>query len=299
MADNCTPVPQIDTGYPGIVDSDQTCFRYVDKEVIFNEEYLYSNYYREQINQYGTRITYYVNAYNVLSADNFYGEDPTRVFAPGRQLNVFVELSENANTLTKFGLQADDEITIYIHLSAFYSVFWDVGTQFIGATQGTDSNLLTEQQVDCENERMRTETPNVFESQYNQVQPKAGDVFTLTEYGKGRPGNRTGKNFEVTEILDEDISRTNQLGGHYVWIIKGKRFEYSFEPGLKDEGGDDQVYDNSSNGILSGGSQPASPKKKYAEQNNENKTLLSINDVSREQVFDMPKNDNTDVYGGY
>ena len=31
----------------------------------------------------------------------------------------------------------------------------------------------------------------------------------------------------------------------------------------------------------------------------ENEKLLSINDVSREIIFDMPKNDNTDVYGTY
>ena len=39
--------------------------------------------------------------------------------------------------------------------------------------------------------------------------------------------------------------------------------------------------------------------KKYNEQDAANNPLLSINDVSREIIFDMPKNDNTDVYGTY
>lgn len=298
--DPCNPPNQ----FPGIIDSDGSCFRYLDKAYIGNEEYIYSNYYREQIAQYGTTITYYVNGYNTLSADNFYGEDPTRKYSEGRQLNVIVELAENANTLSKFGFQADDEITIYIHISSFYDSFYDIGTEFIAATQGVDSNLLAEQKVDCEDDRLRTEKPNIPEVQFNQVQPKSGDVFALTEYGKGRVGNRGPKQYEVTEILDQDISRTNPLGGHYVWIIKGKRFEYSFEPGMKspqlqDEKGDDQVFDNSASGILSGGSQTPSPAKKYYEQDNENKKQLSINDISKDNVFNMPANDNTDVYGTY
>jgi hypothetical protein len=281
--------------YPGIVDSDQTCVRYVDKESNMNEEYLFSNYYREQINQYGTNITYYVNAYNVLSADNFYGEDPTRKYSEGRDIIAFVDLAENANTLSKFGFQADDEITIHIHLSAFYTTFYDIGTEYIAAEQGTDSNILAQN-----DDRMRTENPNIYETQFKQVQPKSGDVFALTEYGKGRVGGRGPKQFEVTEVLDEDISKYNPLGGHYTWIIKGKRFEYSFEPGMKspmlqDEKKDDQVFDNSFSGVLSGGKSPVSPAKKYDEQY----PLKSIDEVSAKDVFDMPKNNNTDVYGSY
>ena len=302
--DPCAPPNRMDTCWPGIVDTDQTCFRYLDKEVIGNEEYLYSNYYREQIAQYGTKITYFVNAYNVLSADNFYGEDPTRKYSAGRQVSAIVELAENANTLTKFRFQADDEVTIYMHISAFNEAFYDVGIEFIAATQGIDSNILAEQKQNCDDLRIRTETPGVYETQFNQVQPKSGDVFALTEYGKGRVGNRGPKQYEVTEILDQDISRTNPLGGHYVWIIKGKRFEYSFEPGfaapkLQDEKGDDQVFDNSFSGVLSGGSQPVSAPKKYYEQDPDNIKLLSINDVSKKEVFNMPANNNTDVYGTY
>ncbi len=300
MATDPCKVTQFDKCYPGIVDSDQTCIRYLDKDTMQNEEYLYSNYFREQIAQYGQTITYYVNGYNTLSADNFYGEDPTRKFSPGKEFTAVVELAENANTLSKFGFQADDEITIYFHISAFYDAFYDIGTEYIRAEQGVDSNLISEQQKDCDDVRFRTETPNIYELQFNQVQPKSGDVFALTEYGKGRVGGRGPKQYEVTEVLDQDISRTNPLGGHYVWIVKGKRFEYSFEPGMKspmleDEKKDSQVFDNSFSGVLSGGSSPTSAPKKYDEQY----PLKSINEVSAKDVFDMPKNNNTDVYGSY
>ena len=59
------------------------------------------------------------------------------------------------------------------------------------------------------------------------AEPKSGDVFQLSEYGEDRPGGRNGKMFEITERLDEEITQTNQLMGHYCWLIKAKRYEYS------------------------------------------------------------------------
>ena len=287
--------------WPGIVDSDNTVFRYVDKTTTGNEQYLFSNYYREQISQYGTRLTYYVNAYNVLSADNFYGEDPTQSYMPGVVTIAIVELAENANILSKFGFQADDTITIRMHISAFHNAFYDLGIGYISPQQEKNppipDNINTE---DCLN--IRTELANVWETQYKNTQPKSGDVFALTEYGEGRVNPRGPKWFEVTEILDEDISYANQLGGHYTWIIKGKRYEYSFEPGLSAEQADAQVFDNSFSGILSGGSQDPSAPKVYDEQDAEPgvvPALPSINDVSAAQVFNQPKNNNTSVYGQY
>lgn len=286
--------------FPGIVESDQYCFRYLDKDVTGNEEYLYSNYYREQINTYGTRILYYVNAYNVLSADNFYGEDPTRKYTGPRCVTAFYELSENADMLSKFGFRSDDAITLYLHISSFYETFYDIGTEFLVSQR----DIVASDECDLDNlERIssesrlafRTEKPSTFESQFYQVQPKPGDVFTLHEYAKGRPAPRGSKHFEVTEVLDQDINRTNPLGGHYVWIIKAKRFEYSFEPGLSPEKASDQVFDSSKNGILSGGSQTPSADKKYQQQY----PHKDINEVSKKQIFDMPKNNPTDIYGGY
>ena len=194
----------------------------------------------------------------------------------------------------KGNFEADDEVTIYVHLSSFYDAFYDIGVNNLTPEYVQDTSIDSENEFD-----IATETPTVFETQYNQVQPKSGDVFVLTEYGKGRPGNRSGKQWEGTEILDEDIAKTNPLGGHYVWIIKGKRFDYSFEPGLSAENGSQQVFDNAYNGILSGGTQTSSSGKKYNEQDAANNPLLSINDVSREIIFDMPNNDNTNVYGTY
>jgi len=113
------------------------------------------------------------------------------------------------------------------------------------------------------------------------LEPKAGDVFQLTEYGSDRPGERDGKMFQITERLDQDINKINPLLGHYVWLLKAKRFEYSFEPGLTAEKGNTQVFDN--------------PKDDNAKGATKNYTF-DINTASK-QVFDGKNN--TSVYGEY
>ena len=69
-------------------------------------------------------------------------------------------------------------------------------------------------------------------------------MFNLIELGADRPGGRGGKHFEITERLDQDVNQINQLLGHYVWLIKAKRHDYSFEPGLSPEAVSDQVNDD-------------------------------------------------------
>jgi len=78
----------------------------------------------------------------------------------------------------------------------------------------------------------------------DQHEPKSGDVFDLFELGDDRPGGRGGKHFEITERMDQDVNQINPLLGHYVWLLKAKRHDYSFEPGLNPEQVSDQVDDD-------------------------------------------------------
>jgi hypothetical protein len=75
------------------------------------------------------------------------------------------------------------------------------------------------------------------------TEPKSGDVFNLIEFGNDRPGGRGGKHFEITERIDQDVNQINPILGHYVWLVKAKRHDYSFEPGLQPENVSDQVDD--------------------------------------------------------
>jgi len=274
--------------YPGLVQNDETCWRFTDKSNQYQERLLFSNWWREIINQFGIKTKYFVNTFNTLSADNLYGEQPTKTFAKPIEFVMGVNLNENAITLSQFGFMSDDEITAYIHISSFEASFKD---------------SLSE----------------VWKTQYDVVEPKAGDIFQLSEYGDDRPSNRQPKYFEVTEKIDEDIAQINPLAGHYIFLVKAKRFDFSFEPGIPfsdanlTEGigeaivgttftigdsaigkivGNNQIYEDTFAGRLSGGENPTTQPKKeeYIEYN--------IDKVSKEDVFDMTVND-TDVYGDY
>ena len=160
--------------YPGMQVVDQACYRFTDKSIQESERFLFSNWWREEINQFGVKVKYFVNTFNPLSANNLYGEEPTKVFADPREIIIAATLNENAITLSQFGFESDDDITAYIHISSFYDEFYTLSA--------------------------------VWETQYNIVEPKAGDIFQLSEYGDDRPNNRQAKYFEITEKLDEDIA---------------------------------------------------------------------------------------------
>lgn len=93
-----------------------------------------------------------------------------------------------------------------------------------------------------------------FEDKFGSgAEPKAGDIFELEEYGRSRPGGRTGKIFEITQRVDQDVNQINQLQGHYVWLMTAKRFDYSYEPNAPQEQPAGQVNDDLLEGILEGG----------------------------------------------
>jgi hypothetical protein len=116
-------------------------------------------------------------------------------------------------------------------------------------------------------------------------EPKSGDVFKLSEYGEDRPGDRDGKLFEITQRLDQDNTTMNPLMGHYVWQIKAKRADFTFQQGLTAEKGSDQVHDGTVIGGLS---------------SQQTKTYDDSADADSKKVFDYTKfGDNDDVYGDY
>lgn len=84
------------------------------------------------------------------------------------------------------------------------------------------------------------------------TEPKAGDLIQLTEYGADRPGGRSAPIYEITERDDEYLQMTNSLISHYVWYIKCKRFEYSYEPGVTPGINEKQVSDGGDYGHYGG-----------------------------------------------
>jgi len=180
--------------------------RVVNKSKNINERQNYSKWYKEQINMFGTEVLYQSATEDLQNYDPLYGEDSDQTFGTETCMIMYIELNENALTLSQFGITSDDEVTAYIHIDNFYSAMGGTGD----AKQGV-------------------------------IEPKAGDIFRLEEYGNDRVFPRSGSVYEITERLDQDIQKINPLMGHYIWLIKAKRFDYSFEGNVRPEGGSKQV----------------------------------------------------------
>jgi hypothetical protein len=222
------------------------------------EQLIYDASFGDLINSYGVPINYYVNTFNLLSADLLYGEEPTKIFKGPFELQMYLELTENAINLSKFGFASDDELTGYLHINTFTT---------------TMSSLVD------------------YASFTQVVEPKSGDIIEISTLGCDRPNGRGPKWFEITERVDQDVSSINPLMGHYVYRVRAKRYEHSFEPGLSGEKQNQQVYENSFSGVVSSliPGVSASEPKSYD---------FDVDEESRNKVLDMSVN-NTDIYGTY
>ena len=228
---------------------DSKNIRILNKQDNANEMSNFSNWWREQINIYGTEVAYYTNNYQTSAHDAVYGEHTTKTFSASASLVMGIELTEISPILTKFGLTSDDDVTAFIHFDDY--------TAAIGS--GTE--------------------------------PSVGDVFELAEYGNDRPNDRGPKKFEITQRLDQEITKINPLLGHYVWLITAKRFDYSYEPGLAPEQSSTQPADTTEVGRLSGGTNTATPQSSEINQ---------IDTKSKEiWDYDAYGNSNDNVYGDY
>lgn len=188
--------------------------RYLNKATNSNERTNYSKWWKEQIEHYGTSVTYYTHGYSLQGHNFLYGEDPTSKFGKIENVIMMTDITNDSLMLSKFGIAADCDMTAVVHISSFYEA------------------------AGC------------------GVEPKAGDLIQLTEYGADRPGGRSAPIYEITERDDEYLPMTNPLLGHYVWYIKCKRWEYSFEPGMETGPNNKQLSDGGDYGRLAGGENP-------------------------------------------
>ena len=191
--------------------------RYLNKRINSNERTLVSSYWKEQIEHYGTEVSYYTNGYTLSTHNYLYGEDPTMPFVSAGPVVMLTDITNDAIMLSKFGIMADCDMTCMVHISSFNEVF------------GT----------------------------YRE--PKAGDLIELKEYGGfgDRPGGRGAPVYEITERDDQNLQfNANSLMGHYIWVMKCKRWEYSSEPSAPKEPLNIQINDSEEYGREEGGANP-------------------------------------------
>lgn len=254
----------VDTGayVSPVVNGNTECLsgslRYLDINNTTSERNLFNNWWKEQIAMYGTKINYYINKYSLSAHDYFYGESPLQGFASPVSMIFCITLNSDSIILSKFGLQGGADLTAIVAIDTF-----------TGSLTGSSLSAIG----------------NIYE-----YEPKAGDLIELYEYGQTRPNGRSGQIYEITERVDQKGGANNQMLGHYIWMIQGKRYDYSYEMDAPREARMDQVYDNKSDGF----------------QNNlpkilETKEYTQFVDKDSAKVFDYAQNpqSNTNVYGDY
>ena len=222
--------------------------RYLNKSINDNERNNFSLWWKEQIEHYGTLIRYYTNGYTLTSHNFIYGEDPTTAFKQTGEFAMLTNITNDSIMLSKFGIMADCDMTAVVHISAFHEGMCDLG-----------------------------------------LEPKAGDLIEMHEYGGfgDRPGFRGAPIYEITERDDQHLELTNALMGHYVWFIKCKRWEYSYEPGMHSEPNNIQTNDGGDYGRLSGGENPEKLFQPYPDSA----------DNSAKCIYDYYDNDVNDIEG--
>ena len=177
--------------------------RYLNKDANLNERTLFKNYWREQISHYGVTVNYYTSLTNNQNVDKIYGEAPVAGYSEPVELNVAVKADSETSMFSRFGLVQDSDFTCYMHHEDFQEIFGP------------------------------------------QSEPVAGDLIEFTEIGIDRLNfpKRGPKIMEIVQKDDEAINEINNLAGHYVWMLKLKRFDYSKEFSMLPElGTKDAIY---------------------------------------------------------
>jgi hypothetical protein len=290
------------------------CGQLFNPSNLMGEQLVYDMAFKDLINNFGIPVNYYIHSFSLSACDTFYGSQPTAVFYGPVPLMMYIELTDGAIKLSKYGFAPDDEFTGFVHIQTFedeianrdFYIRTQTGVlssyneyrsyvQSQSATPGFDfpANIdsLTLETGGYDFNTTRYSAQDVYTSTGQSVEPKSGDLIEVWPLGCDRPNGRGAKIYEVTERTDQDIATLNPVLGHYVYRLRAKRFMYSFEPGAPLEKQNQQVFDNGFSGIISSTipGVSASPAKTYPG---------NINTISKDEVFDMSAN-NTDIYGEY
>jgi hypothetical protein len=162
---------------------------------------------------------------------------------------MLTDITNDAIMLSKFGIMADCDMTAIIHLSSYWDRF------------GPDT------------------------------EPKAGDLIELKEYGGtgDRPNGRGAPIYEITERDDQNLQfNANTLAGHYIWVMKCKRWEYSSEPGTDPEPLNTQINDSGEYGSTLNGTISAEFPPPYED---------SADKKARCEIFNYQTNNLSEPYG--
>jgi hypothetical protein len=274
--------------------------RYLRKSNTDNERTLFEMYWGELIGRWGTNVEYYTYNYSLSTQDYLYGEDPVASFSGPTNIVMFADIASEAILLSKFGIETDADVTLLVHMENYARTFgenvepksgdvirltelgWDVNEV---PGYGSDVNPLS---GDILNEVCMYKGKNPATLVYPPTSNLDGDPISGSDRWVRCP-----QLFEITDRAHQDMTlNTNMLLGHYVWVLKAKRFDYSYQPGIEPECFMGDVGEETRTGLLSGYNQPQSEDKDYPGNVEEESNTMWDYDTGDEARGD-------EVYGSY
>jgi hypothetical protein len=260
------------------------CSSFGDPANFQAERTIFNSGFEQLINNFGTTIGYCVNTFSMDNMNSIYGEHTTMIWLDPVEIKSYIQLDEQSPIYAIAGFDSSDTITVYLHINTFTSKF-------------SGLSVLDEFLVAENNQQINDGNGNPIHvggpDRIYVIEPKAQDKIILYPLGCDRPNGRSAKIFEVTEVLDQDVSELNPIMGHYVWRIKGVRSEFNSNTNEPREEENNQISDSSFFGKLSSSMFPelTGAQKKY-EQNSDDEVV--------DRIFPPSTSGNDgSVYGGY
>lgn len=279
--------------------------RFTNKNSNENERKVIASWWEEATDLYGTSVSYFVHQYTLSGHDFLYGEQPTAPFSTPVTMLMLASLNNDSLLLSKFGIQADADLTIVVPINKFAEYMGNP----LAAPKAGDLIRLDEVGWDrpggggYPNSYPTSQLSAVSSLDYCKLDDPDGmksldNGFISGGYAPWEDWIRGPNVYEIMERRDENIpGQINPLMAHIIWYIKCKRFDYSSEPYAPREHGYNLVNDNTRYSKISG-TPTIEPVKKYP-QNSEDESKKSWNydDTSSWNYEQGGRRDGQ--YGGY
>jgi hypothetical protein len=246
--------------------------RFVNKNANSNERKIVSQWWEEATQLYGTSISYFTHGYTLTGHDSIYGENVTAPFSGPIQMLAIAQMNNDSLLLSKFGIQAQGELTLVIPISMFAEAMGN------NRAEPKAGDVISMDEVGFDrpggggypNTYPDTQLTGLSSVDFCKLENPDENKTLSNGYVSGGGYNpienwiRGANLYEITERRDENIpGQINPLLGHYVWYITCKRYDASYEPKAPREQGSEQVSDSTLYGKLSGGTLTPEPAKKY------------------------------------
>lgn len=269
-----------DDAFPG--KSSPACTNNANKLGVEDKIY-YENVVETYINERGYLLAYRPYLYHMDESEKLLGEHSAAEYGLPMDVIMILEVKDQPSWIEAAGFKQDEQVTAWLHISSFKNN--------VKKILETENSIRANQYREIYNSSYVEENDIV-----HAIEPKAGDVFQLTQFGSDREYDRGNRMWIITNVEDEIISENfNMAFGHYVWKITAKRFRYSYQHGLskqeelmrgdtllgkQGEPGNHQVYDNQKELALFDNGDVVEPEKVYEQDL----------DKESKQAFDMEKN---------